>query len=147
MPHKRRSRLAFNPKHRSLLSNCSNDPPPNVNVKSDHGTDMEHTFSETNLLPPPPAPPLASVPAQEQSSQTLLNKYAIPQYNTTIRKNQELEVVQTMPSVIRTQLTPRSKAALAPMVPRKSQLSRRKLKKISLIGYPKDELCAKLYCI
>lgn len=123
MPHKRKSRLAFNPKHRSLFSN---DPAPNVNVKSDHGTDMENTFAETNPLPPPP--PLATVPAQEQSSQTLLNKYATPQYNTTIRKNQELEVVQTMPTVIRTQLTPRSKAAIAPMVPREYQLSRQKLK-------------------
>lgn len=130
MPHKRRSRLAFNPKHRSVFSNGSNDQAPNVNVKSDHGTDMENTFADTNPLPPPPPPPpsLAPTSAQEQSSHTLLNKYAIPQYNTTIRKNQELEIVQMMPTVIRTQLTPRSKAALAPTVPRKSELFRRKFK-------------------
>lgn len=128
MPHKRRSRLVFNPKHRSVFSNASNDQAPNVNVKSDHGTDMDNTFADTNPVPPPPPPSRAPVSAQEQSSQTLLNKYAVPQYNTTIRKNQELEIVQTMPTVIRTQLTPRSKAALAPTVPRKSELFRRTFK-------------------
>lgn len=131
MPHKRRSRLVFNPKlpisRRGHFSTGGEDLAPNVYVKSDHGTDMENTLADTNPLPPPPPPPpapLLAPSAQElKSCPTVLSKYAIPQYNTTIRKHQEYDVLQAMPTVIRTQLTPRSKAAIAPIVLRKSQLS------------------------
>lgn len=135
MPHKRRSRVIFNPKlpgsHRGHFATGGNDQPPNVCVKSDHGTDMENTLADINPLPPPPPPPaplLAPSVQELKTSHTVINKYAIPQYNTTVRKHQEFDVLQTMPIVIRTQLTPRSKAAIAPTVLRILQLSNLQLK-------------------
>lgn len=145
MPHKRKSRVVFNPKlpisRRGHFATGGNDLPPSVNVKSDHGTDMENTLADIDSLPPPPQPPapLLTPSVQEvKPSHTVINQFTIPQYNTTVRKHQEFEALQTMPIVIRTNLTPRSKAAIAPTVMRILQLSNLQLKNNVFNRLPKS---------
>ncbi|KAH8395574.1 hypothetical protein KR222_000327 [Zaprionus bogoriensis] len=115
MPHKRKSRLVFNPKRAHTRRPIgTTESAPSVCVKPDHGTDLENTLpAPGNLASAPPAA------QQLKATQTTVNSLAVPQYNTTLRMQQEFNVLQSMPTVIRTQLTPRSKAAMAPTVTQK----------------------------
>ncbi|KAH8392925.1 hypothetical protein KR215_010983 [Drosophila sulfurigaster] len=99
MPHKRKTHKIHVKTVQTQLHAA-----PKVCVKSNHGSELENTLS-------PPRPALREVP-----SSTTGNLFAVPQSNTTIRKHEELNALQNMRAVVDSNLTPRSKAAIAPKV-------------------------------
>ncbi|KAH8263259.1 hypothetical protein KR044_006506 [Drosophila immigrans] len=99
MPHKRKThKMQFKtvPSHLHAA--------PNVCVKSNHGSEMENTLS-------PQRPALREVPSSSTG-----NHFAVPQCNTTLRKHEELNALQNIRAVVGPDLTPRSKAVIAPKV-------------------------------
>ncbi|XP_034472572.1 uncharacterized protein LOC117780235 [Drosophila innubila] len=108
MPPKRKTQLQFNTKtqipNRVQRTNITSAA-PNVCVKSNHGSEMENSI-------PNEMAPLVKIPSSS-------NQFAVPQFNTIVRKHGEATALQNMRVAVAPDLTPRSKAAIAPNVTKK----------------------------
>lgn len=78
---------------------------PKVSVRSNHGSELENTLP-INL------PQLITVSSSS-------NQFAVPHLNTTIRTHGEVNALQNMRVAVGPDLTPRSKAVIAPNVTKK----------------------------
>ncbi|KAH8240865.1 hypothetical protein KR026_006412 [Drosophila bipectinata] len=99
MPHKRKSKLNWNQKHTATRrSQVANHPAPKVSVTPDN----EQTV-EVDNEPQMPAPEFISFRAP-----VCARKFAVPHYNSTVRKKEEIDVLNKMRAVIKdtAKLTP-----------------------------------------
>lgn len=106
MPHKRKTRLQYNPKQVSRRVQLASSA-PNVCVKAHNGETDENFMppEEKNVQKAPIAP-----------QETAPNKFAVPQFNTMVRTQAEVNSVRNMRVDLQPELTPRTKASIAPKV-------------------------------
>ncbi|EDW11830.1 uncharacterized protein LOC6576397 [Drosophila mojavensis] len=109
MPHKRKTRLQYNPKQVSRRVQLASSA-PNVCVKAHNGaTDENFTPPEEKKVQKAPIVPQETAP----------NKFAVPQFNTMVRTQVEVNSVRNMRVDLQLDLTPRTKASIAPKVVKK----------------------------
>lgn len=104
MPHKRKTRLQYNPKQVSRRVQITSSV-PNVCVKSQNESPTDFMSAEDRPVQQLKAP-----------SRNAANKFAVPQYNTMVRSQVELSSLRKMQVEASAELTPRTKAAIAPKV-------------------------------
>ncbi|KAH8324429.1 hypothetical protein KR074_007161 [Drosophila pseudoananassae] len=112
MPHKRKSRINWNQKHTATRrTQLPNPPAPQVSVTPDKELSLE-----VENEPQMPAPEFISFRAP-----LCARKFAVPHYNSTVRKKEEIDVLNKMRAVIKdtTNLTPGIITAIAPRVTHK----------------------------
>ncbi|EDW57635.1 protein PPP1R35 homolog [Drosophila virilis] len=107
MPHKRKTRFQYNPKQVTRRVQLTSSA-PNVCVKPDNGSHPENIMPEQRAV------------QQRATPQATGNKFAVPQFNTMIRSQAEVATLQKMRvAATGPELTPRSKAAIAPKLTQK----------------------------
>jgi len=107
MPHKRKTRLHVNQRNCTTRRvQLTPSAPPNVHVESCNGHAAE--------IPTPACPRAKKCQLKISSKPFSLDKLAVPQYNTTVRKQNEVRIISSV--VLDKKFSPEGMASIAPKV-------------------------------
>ncbi|XP_037709144.1 uncharacterized protein LOC119546726 [Drosophila subpulchrella] len=110
MPHKRKTRLHVNQRNCTTRRvQLAPSAPPNVHVESCNGHGVE--------IPTPPRPKGKVCQLRTSCKPFTLDKLAVPQYNTTVRKQNEVRIISSV--MLDKKFSPESMASIAPKVTQK----------------------------